>query len=218
MRCAGLRVPLNYANPGGRSITLALSEVPATAPPGQRQGILLVNPGGPGGSGLGLASFVAQGLDPAVAAKYDIVGFDTRGVGSSGPALHCNRAFFSRERPNYIPANAAAEHVLINRAKSYAADCEKRYGWLLPYMTTANIARDMDQIRIAMGQQKLSYFGYSYGTYIGPGLRDDVPRPGAPDGARQHRGPDGRLVCGQHRPGLRLPGQDERVLRLGRPL
>ena len=167
LRCAGLRVPLNYANPGGRSITLALSEVPATAPPSQRQGILLVNPGGPGGSGLGLASFVAQGLDPAVAARYDIVGFDTRGVGSSRPALHCEPAFFSRERPNYIPANAAAEQVLINRAKSYAAGCEKRYGWLLPYMTTANIARDMDQIRISMGQQKLSYFGYSYGTYIG---------------------------------------------------
>ncbi|MGN6791549.1 MAG: alpha/beta hydrolase [Streptosporangiaceae bacterium] len=167
MRCAGLRVPLNYNRPNGRSITLALSEVPATAPSSQRQGILLVNPGGPGGSGLSLASFVAQGLDPSVAARYDIVGFDTRGVGSSRPALHCNPAFFSHERPNYIPANSAAERVLISRAKSYAADCEKRFGWLLPYMTTANIARDIDQIRTAMGQSKLSYFGYSYGTYIG---------------------------------------------------
>ena len=160
-------MPLNYAKPHGRSITLALSEVPATAPPSQRQGILLVNPGGPGGSGLSLASFVAQGLDPAVAARYDIVGFDTRGVGSSVPALHCDPGFFAHERPNYIPANAAAEKVLINRAKSYAADCEKKFGWLLPYMTTANIARDMDQIRAATGQSKLSYFGYSYGTYIG---------------------------------------------------
>jgi pimeloyl-ACP methyl ester carboxylesterase len=167
LRCAGLRVPLNYSKPAGRAITLALSEVPATAPPSQRQGILLVNPGGPGGSGLSLASFVAQGLDPAVAARYDIVGFDTRGVGASRPALHCNPAFFSHERPNYIPANAAAEKVLVNRAKSYAAGCEKKFGWMLPYMTTANIARDMDQIRSAMGQAKLSYFAYSYGTYIG---------------------------------------------------
>ena len=167
LRCAGLRVPLNYNKPHGRAVTLALSEVPATAPPGQRQGILLVNPGGPGGSGLSLASFVAQGLDPAVAARYDIVGFDPRGVGASRPALHCNPAFFAHERPNYIPANAAAEQVLINRAKSYAAGCEHKFGWLLPYMTTANIARDMDQIRSAMGQAKLSYFGYSYGTYIG---------------------------------------------------
>ena len=167
LRCASLRVPLDYTHPSGRKITLALSEVPATAPPSQRQGILLVNPGGPGGSGISMAAFVAQGLSPAVAARYDIIGFDTRGVGASVPALHCDPAFFARERPNYIPANTAAEQVLINRAKSYAADCQKKYGWLLPYMTTPNIARDMDQIRAAMGQRKLSYFGYSYGTYIG---------------------------------------------------
>jgi pimeloyl-ACP methyl ester carboxylesterase len=167
MRCATLKVPLNYAHPAARSITLALSEVPATAPPSQRQGILLVNPGGPGGSGLSLASFVAQGLDPSVAARYDIIGFDTRGVGSSRPALHCDPGFFARERPNYIPANKASEQANIRRAKAYAANCGKKYGWLLPYMTTANIARDMDQIRAAASQAKLSYFGYSYGTYIG---------------------------------------------------
>ncbi len=167
MRCASLKVPLDYAKPAGRKITLALSEVPATVAPSQRRGILLVNPGGPGGSGLSLASFVAQGLSPAVAAKYDIVGFDTRGVGASVPSLHCDPAFFARERPNYIPANAAAEQVLIGRARAYAADCERKYRRLLPYMTTANIARDMDQIRGALGQPQLSYLGYSYGTYIG---------------------------------------------------
>ncbi|HEY7011943.1 MAG TPA: alpha/beta hydrolase [Streptosporangiaceae bacterium] len=167
LRCATLKVPLDYAHPGGRKITLALSEVPATAPPSKRQGIMLVNPGGPGGSGLNLAAFVADGLDPNVAAKYDIVGFDTRGVGDSVPSMHCDPSFFSRARPDYIPASAAAEQTLINRAKAYAADCEKKYGWLLPFMTTKDIARDMDSIRAAMGQQKLSYFAYSYGTYIG---------------------------------------------------
>jgi hypothetical protein len=65
--CASLQVPLDYSHPGGRKITLALSEVPATAPAGRRQGVLLVNPGGPGGSGLSLAAFVAQGLEHAVA-------------------------------------------------------------------------------------------------------------------------------------------------------
>jgi pimeloyl-ACP methyl ester carboxylesterase len=165
--CAGLRVPLDYSHPTGRKITLALTEAPATAPASQQQGILLVNPGGPGGSGLTMANFVAQGLSPAVAADYDVIGFDTRGVGSSTPALHCNPAFFARERPDYIPASAAAEQVLVSRAKAYAADCEKRFGWLLPFMTTQNIARDMDQIRAAAGQQKLNYFAFSYGTYIG---------------------------------------------------
>jgi pimeloyl-ACP methyl ester carboxylesterase len=167
LECGQIKVPLNYARPGGRKLTLALDEIPATAPASRRQGILLVNPGGPGASGLSWASYVHQGLAPAVAAEYDIVGFDTRGVGQSVPALHCDPSFFSHERPNYIPANAAAEQVLVNRAKAYAAGCEKRYGWLLPYMTTQNIARDLDQIRAAMGQQKLSYLGYSYGTYIG---------------------------------------------------
>jgi pimeloyl-ACP methyl ester carboxylesterase len=166
-RCASLQVPLDYAHPGGRKITLALSEVPATAPASDQQGALLVNPGGPGGSGLGLASIVASGLDPLVAADYTIVGFDPRGVGSSVPALHCDPSFFSGVRPDYVPASKAAEQVLIGRAKSYAADCEKAYGWLLPYMTSANAARDMDSIRAALGATTISYFGYSYGTYLG---------------------------------------------------
>jgi len=160
-------VPLDYAHPTGRKITLALTEVPATAPASKQQGILLVNPGGPGGSGTGLASFVAQGLAPSVAAEYNIIGFDPRGVGASVPALHCDPSFFAKARPNYIPATKAAEQVLINRAKAYAAGCQKRFGWLLPFMTTQNVARDMDQIRAAMGQSKMSYLGYSYGTYIG---------------------------------------------------
>jgi pimeloyl-ACP methyl ester carboxylesterase len=167
LQCASLQVPLDYRHPGGRKITLVLSEVPATAPASQRQGVLLVNPGGPGGSGLSLAAFVAGGLDHSVASEYDIVGFDTRGVGSSVPSLHCDPSFFSRVRPDYIPATRADEQVLVNRAKAYAADCEQKYGWLLPYMTTQNIARDMDSIRTAMGQQQVSYLGYSYGTYIG---------------------------------------------------
>jgi len=166
-RCGHISVPLDYSHPGGRKITLALTEVPATAPASQRLGILLVNPGGPGASGLSLASFVAQGLSPAVAARYDIIGFDPRGVGASVPSLHCDPSFFAHARPNYIPASQAAEQVLINRAKMYAAGCAQRFGWLLPYLTTGNVARDMDQIRAAMGQPKLSYLGFSYGTYIG---------------------------------------------------
>jgi pimeloyl-ACP methyl ester carboxylesterase len=165
--CAKLTVPLDYTHPSGKKIQLALSEVPATVPAAQRQGILLVNPGGPGGSGLATASFVAQGLDPAVSSQYDIIGFDTRGVGSSVPALHCDPGFFAHTRPDYIPANAAAERVLVGRARAYAAACQRRFGWLLPYMTTANMARDMDQIRQAMGQRQLNYLGYSYGTYLG---------------------------------------------------
>ncbi len=167
LKCASLPVPVDYRHPDGRKLTLALSEVPATAPQAQRQGILLVNPGGPGASGLNMAAYVANGLSPAVAADYDIIGFDTRGVGSSVPAISCDPSFFAGVRPDYIPATKAAEQVQINRAKTYAASCGRKYSWLLPYLTTANIARDMDSIRAALGQGRLSYFGYSYGTYLG---------------------------------------------------
>jgi pimeloyl-ACP methyl ester carboxylesterase len=167
LQCASLQVPLDYSHPDGRKITLALSRVPATAPADQRQGVLLVNPGGPGGPGLSLAATVAEGLNASVASEYDIIGFDTRGTGSSTPALHCDPSFFATARPDYIPTSAAEEHENIDRAKTYAADCEKQDGWLLPYMTTEDIARDMDSIRAALGQQKISYFAYSYGTYIG---------------------------------------------------
>lgn len=167
MKCANLQVPVDYSHPGGRKITLALSMVPATAPASQQQGDLLVNPGGPGASGRALAAEVAQGLTPSVAADYNIIGFDPRGVGASVPALHCDPGFFSGVRPDYVPASAAAEQVLVNRAKTYAADCEKQFGWLLPYMTTVDVARDMDSIRASLNQQKISYYAFSYGTYIG---------------------------------------------------
>jgi pimeloyl-ACP methyl ester carboxylesterase len=167
MECGSLQVPLDYSNPGGRKISLALSMVPATAPVSQRQGDLLVNPGGPGASGRSLAAVVAQGLSPSVAADYNIIGFDPRGVGASVPALHCEPGFFSGVRPDYIPASAAAEQVLLNRAKTYATDCGKQFGWMLPYMTTKDVARDVDSIRAALNQQKISYYGVSYGTYIG---------------------------------------------------
>ena len=165
--CTMLSVPLNYADPGGRHISLALDMIPATAPADQQQGVMLVNPGGPGASGLSLAAVVAEGLNRSVARDYDIVGFDMRGAGSSVPRLSCEPGFFAGLRPNYIPASAAAEQVMITRAKTYAADCEQKFGWLLPYMTTENAARDLDSIRAAFGVAQINYLGFSWGTYLG---------------------------------------------------
>ncbi len=165
--CTLLSVPLNYADPGGRHISIALDMVRATAPASQQQGILLVNPGGPGASGLPWPSVLAYGLSPSVARDYDIVGFDPRGAGSSVPALSCDPSFFSGPRPNYVPADATAEQVLIDRAKMYASDCEQRFGWLLPYMTTEDVARDLDSIRTAFGVAKINLFGFSWATYVG---------------------------------------------------
>ena len=167
LQCASLAVPLDYRHPAGRKITLALSMAPATAPADQRQGDLLVDPGGPGASGRYLAAQTADLLHHTVASEYNIIGFDPRGVGASVPALRCDPSFFAGVRSDYIPASRAAEQVLIARARAYAADCERRFGWLLPFMTTQDAARDMDSIRAALGQQKISYLGYSWGTYLG---------------------------------------------------
>ncbi|NNN35775.1 alpha/beta fold hydrolase, partial [Streptomyces sp. S3(2020)] len=105
LQCASLKVPLDHHNPHGRQITLALSRVPHTAK--KSQGPLLVNPGGPGGSGLTLAGFVAGSLPEAVAAQYDVIGFDPRGVGKSKPALDCKPGYFNPVRPDSVPSTPA---------------------------------------------------------------------------------------------------------------
>ncbi|MGW0332774.1 alpha/beta hydrolase [Streptomyces sp. NPDC003011] len=165
LQCASLKVPLDHAKPGGKRITLALSRVPHTAK--TYQGPLLVNPGGPGGSGLTLAGFVASSLPEAVAAQYDVIGFDPRGVGASRPALDCKPGHFDPVRPDSVPSTPATERANLSRAKSFAAACGKKYASVLPYIDTVSAVRDMDAIRRALGAKRINYFGYSYGTYLG---------------------------------------------------
>ncbi|MBR8638795.1 alpha/beta fold hydrolase [Streptomyces tuirus] len=165
LQCASLEVPLDHRRPRGRQITLALSRVPHTA--GTYQGPLLVNPGGPGGSGLTLAGFVASSLPEEVAAQYDVIGFDPRGVGASRPALDCKPGHFAAVRPDSVPTTPAVERANLTRAKSFAAACGKKHADLLPYIDTVSAARDLDAIRQALGVGRLNYFGYSYGTYLG---------------------------------------------------
>ncbi|WP_055493754.1 alpha/beta hydrolase [Streptomyces sp. TP-A0356] len=165
LQCASVTVPLDYAHPRGRQITLALSRVPHTAK--TSQGPLLVNPGGPGGSGLKLAGFVASSLPKAVAAQYDVIGFDPRGVGESKPALDCKPGYVKPVRPDSVPSTPALEKANLARAASFARACAAKYASVLPYIDTVSAARDMDAIRQALGAPKVSYFGYSYGTYLG---------------------------------------------------
>ncbi|MEU9593985.1 alpha/beta hydrolase [Streptomyces sp. NPDC048193] len=165
LQCASLTVPLDHSRPDGERITLALSRVPHTAT--TYQGPLLVNPGGPGGSGLTLAGFVASSLPKGVAAQYDVIGFDPRGVGSSQPALDCRPGHFAPVRPDTLPASPAVEQANLARAKSFAQACGRRYADVLPHIDTVDAVRDMDAIRGALGSEKINYFGYSYGTYLG---------------------------------------------------
>ncbi|MEU3553249.1 alpha/beta hydrolase [Streptomyces fragilis] len=165
LQCATVRVPLDHAAPDGRKIALALTRVPHTAK--KSLGPLLVNPGGPGGSGVGLARVVASGLPASVAARYDVVGFDPRGVGKSRPALNCVPGHSAPVRPDTVPATAALERANLERARAFAAACGKKHRDLLPYIDTVSAAKDLDVIRRALGAQRINYLGYSYGTYLG---------------------------------------------------
>ncbi|MFB7650649.1 MULTISPECIES: alpha/beta hydrolase [unclassified Streptomyces] len=165
LQCASLEVPLDHARPRGRQITLALSRVPHTA--ATYQGPLLVNPGGPGGSGLTLAGFVASSLPEKVAAQYDVIGFDPRGVGKSSPALNCLPGHFDPVRPDSLPDTPDVERANLARAEAFAEACGDKYADVLPYIDTVSAARDVDAIRAALGAERINYFGYSYGTYLG---------------------------------------------------
>ncbi|GGV75353.1 peptidase [Streptomyces griseoloalbus] len=165
LQCASVEVPLDHTDPTGRKITLALSRVRHTAK--KYQGPLLVNPGGPGGSGLTLAGFVASSLPEEVAAQYDVIGFDPRGVGASEPALDCAPGHIDPVRPDSVPTTPAVEQANLQRVQSFAAACSGKYADLLPYIDTAGAARDLDVIRRALGAKKINYLGYSYGTYLG---------------------------------------------------
>ncbi|WP_406402087.1 alpha/beta hydrolase [Streptomyces uncialis] len=165
LQCASLKVPLDHDRPDGRRITLALNRVPHTAR--ISQGPLLVNPGGPGGSGLGLARFVAGALPKEVAAQYDVIGFDPRGVGRSTPALDCLPGHADPVRPPSVPTTDAIERDNTERARDFARACGEKYADVLPYIDTVSTVRDMDAIRAALGARQINFLGYSYGTYLG---------------------------------------------------
>ncbi|OUC98479.1 alpha/beta hydrolase [Streptosporangium minutum] len=169
VECADLRVPLDYANPY-QTISLALNRIKGkTSRDHNHLGVLLVNPGGPGASGRNLAKYVATQLPDHLADRFDVIGFDPRGVGESEPALRCvdPAKYYAAPRPDHVPRNEREEAVLIGRARQYATACENRWSWLLPHMSTENSARDMDAIREALGEPEISFLGYSYGSYLG---------------------------------------------------
>jgi Predicted hydrolases or acyltransferases (alpha/beta hydrolase superfamily) len=165
LECGTLSVPVNHDDPYGRQITIALTRRRHTVPASEYRGILLLNPGGPGASGRELADGFVKAAGKAAAA-YDVIGFDPRGVGASRPSLKCVPEP-QKAAPYGVPDTAREERYWLDWARRVARTCEKRYGRLLPYMRTEDSARDMDYIRAALGQERLSFFGYSWGTMLG---------------------------------------------------
>jgi pimeloyl-ACP methyl ester carboxylesterase len=171
--CATLQVPLDYANPGGTKIALALDRLPAT---GAKIGSLLVNPGGPGASGVDELDYLASLLPDTVLSRFDIVAFDPRGVGRSAPVRCVNGPQLDQFlHVNPAPSTTAGFQQLVGAVKAFDQACQARSGSLLPFVGTVNAAREMDQIRSAVGDAKLTYMGFSYGTFLGATYADLFP-------------------------------------------
>ncbi|GAA2339954.1 alpha/beta hydrolase [Streptomyces cuspidosporus] len=170
IQCGYVTVPLDYAKPNGRTIKLAVDRIGNTGGAAERQGALIYNPGGPGGSGLKFPRRVTtkNPLWTKTSKAYDFVGFDPRGVGHS-TAISCvdPQEYVKAPKADPVPDSEADKRAQRKLAKEYAQGCKERSGWMLPYLTTPNTARDIDVIRAALGEKKLNYLGVSYGTYIG---------------------------------------------------
>ncbi|WP_093798465.1 alpha/beta hydrolase [Streptomyces sp. Wb2n-11] len=168
VECGTFEVPLDYADPGGRQISLTVSRARATGKPAARQGALVYNPGGPGASSMYFPMAGAMPEWKRAGAAYDLVGYAPRGVGRSAP-LSCQDPEDFAEAPSQSPTHPshAYKQQQIARAKAYADGCARRAGGALRHYTSLNNARDLDVLRAALGEKKLTFMGASYGTYFG---------------------------------------------------
>lgn len=164
--CGFVEAPLDYDKPDGEKIQIAVSRIAHKSTEQDYLGPILVNPGGPGGSGLAMSSIGAR-VPHKAGERFDWIGFDPRGVGASKPALTCDKNVFAPVRPGYLPTDPIIEQTNLDRAKSYADKCAQSGGALLEHIKTTDTVRDMDTIRRALGVEKINYYGFSYGTYLG---------------------------------------------------
>ena len=168
LQCARIRVPLDWDRPNGRTINLAVIRHLASKP-NQRIGTVLTNPGGPGDTGVGLVSGDPEGIDALVGGRFDVVSWDPRGTNASTRV----RCFENGGREARfwagvsIPTTKAASKRNRRKSAALARRCNRVSGWLLPHISTADTARDMDYLRQLVGEDKLTYVGFSYGTFLG---------------------------------------------------
>ncbi|MFI5679186.1 alpha/beta hydrolase [Streptomyces cellulosae] len=166
-QCATLTVPMDYADPGGRKIDIAVSRIPSEDP-GTRRGALFLIPGGPGGSSLNDPSGKGQKLPQDVRDAYDLIGFAPRGLAPSTSVscgLDRGDLAISKLRPWPAPDGSVAQNMVT--ARRMADACARNGGELIRHLSTTNEARDLDRLRAALGERRISAWGVSYGTYVG---------------------------------------------------
>ena len=177
--CAQVGVPLDYDKPHGKRTRLALARFPAQGP-GQRLGTVFVNPGGPGGSGVQMVlGGFGEFLGAALGGRFDVVGFDPRGVGSSDP-IHCfdsedELGEFFAGVPAF-PYKAQQRRPFFERMTSLWPTCRSEREVILRHMSTADVVRDLDRLRRMVGDRRLTYLGFSYGSYLGSTYAQLFPR------------------------------------------
>jgi pimeloyl-ACP methyl ester carboxylesterase len=168
--CAEMDVPLDYDDPAGDTITLSIARTPAA---GDRIGALFVNPGGPGATASDFAVQMAGILPSAITDRFDIVGVDPRGTGAS--AIDCGADFAELYGVDYSIDSPEDETTLLDVSQEYVDGCEDEVGDQLAHLGTRDVARDMDTVRAAMGDEQITYVGFSYGTGIGQVYADLFP-------------------------------------------
>jgi pimeloyl-ACP methyl ester carboxylesterase len=172
--CATIKVPVDWKGPYGATVDLALARHRATDP-AHRIGSLLINPGGPGGSGVNFAFRAPESFSPALLERFDIVGFDPRGVGLSNP-VKCDADRVAAQSALLYPKSTSSFAALREANRALGENCRDLTGPLVDHMDTASVVRDMDAIRAGLGEQRISYYGVSYGTGIGQQYAERYPR------------------------------------------
>ena len=164
--CGTLKVPFDYSEPSIGEFTLHLRRHPAQVP-SERIGSLLVNPGGPGFGGIFLAEEASSYFSSDLTDKFDIVAWDPRGTGESTPYVDCIDNYDDYFSYDITPSTPEEKQAGIDLAKKFSDECQLKSGKILPYISTNNSVRDMETIRRALGEEKISYLGFSYGSELG---------------------------------------------------
>ena len=168
LECGTLEVPLDPADPSSETIEIAVARAESTGDERERIGSIVLNPGGPGGSGIEFLANAASAFPEELTDRFDLVSFDPRGVGESTPVRCIDDATKDDQLSGDLsPDTPEEQDRALDDQEEFLDGCRENSADLLEHMSTADVAADLDELREALGEDRLTYLGYSYGTSIG---------------------------------------------------